>query len=201
MLWRVNCLSILPSSTELWRYKYPPREPKRRQMWLREHRTIHTSQMPTRRAIWNLLANQSLKQDWRTGQASQKSFCVGENACPAPGIQWRCAGPSRPPGGPLVHRRAELLQGTEGLAAAVARRPAGGAALQRGRLPGSGAGWLPQSTCHPSLCMKAPPSPASLCFPPRGFLLPFPLADADCLPPSSWGRWRRGGPWQRHPPP
>jgi hypothetical protein len=31
--------------------------------------------MPTRRAIWNLLANQSLKQDWRMGQASQKSFC------------------------------------------------------------------------------------------------------------------------------
>ena len=80
------------------------------------------------------------------------------------------------PGGPLVHRRAELLQGTESLAAAVARRPAGGVALQRGRLPGSGAGWLPQSTCHPSLCKKAPPSPASLCFPPRGFLLPFPLA-------------------------
>ena len=85
LLRRVNCLSIFPSSTELWRYKYPPREPKRRQMWLRgEHRTIHTLQMPTRRAIWNLLANQSLKQDWRTGQASKKSFCVGENACPVP---------------------------------------------------------------------------------------------------------------------
>ena len=87
-------------------------------MWLREHRTIHTSQMPTRRAIWNLLANQSLKQDWRMGQASQKSFCVGKNACPAPRIQWRCAGPSRPPGG--------------------APRPQEGGAAPRDREPGGG---------------------------------------------------------------
>ena len=93
---------------------------------------------------------------------------MGKNACLVPGTQCGCAGPSRPPVGPLVLRRAELLQGTERLAAAVARRPAGGAALQRGGLPGSGARRLPQSTCHPSLCIKAPPSPASLCFPPRG---------------------------------
>lgn len=153
-------------------------------MWLREeHRTIHTLQMPTRRAIWNLLAYQSLKQDWRTGQASYKSFCVGKNACLVPGTQCGCAGPSRPPVRPLVLRRAELLQGTESLAAAVARRPAGGGALQTGGLPGSGARRLPQSTCHPSLCMKAPPSPRLSLLSPAGLPVAFPIGR--CPLPSS----------------
>lgn len=100
--------------------------------------------------------------------------------------------------------REQCCQGTEGLEVVVARRPEGrrGSAAWQAARTRSSARSLPQSTCHPSLCIgNAPPSPTPRCFSLRGSMLSFRMADAHCLPPSSCGRWGRGGPCQVHPSP
>ena len=98
--------------------------------------------------------------------------------------------------------REQSCQGTEGLEVVVARLPAGrrsSAAWQAARTQQR---CLPQSTCHPSLCMgNTSPSPTPRCFSLRGSMLSFRMADARCLPPSSCGCWGRGGPCQAHPSP
>ena len=54
------------------------------------------------------------------------------------------------------------------------------------------AGFLRAPVILPFAWRRLLPPPLSA-FPPRASLLRFPVADARCLPPSSWGRWRRDG--------
>lgn len=52
-------------------------------MWLREeHRTIHTLQMPTRRAIWNSLAYPVLKARLENGASILKIILRGQKCMP-----------------------------------------------------------------------------------------------------------------------
>lgn len=92
-----------------------------------------------------------------------------------------------PPGGLLVLPRVEL-RGDRMLhrgGCAAAKRAA---CVQPGRTPEPrSSDNLPRCTCSSSPCIGNVPLPSnSRWFPPRGSILSFPMADARCLPPSTY---------------